>query len=484
MRNYFPETTIGFLQIPIELVPLDINCQDELNFILKGLQEIYKNRVLCLDILDLIKKDISPNPDKTKGTKGLSFWEIFVLAIVRRSGYTDYRKLAYLASNHISLIGILGHGSIEGQLYSHSTLQDNIVLIQEKTLDTINVMVVKHAQIYCKNPFEKVRADSFVFESNIHFHADYKSLVDGARCLLREGERLANLIGFKGFRQRQYLTNKIKNLGYKIVQINKSTKAKAIKDEELFKGYVEILDAMEPIYEKIFSLLEAAIQFDTKTLSNSGKIRFEKLLNKIYFFFSGTAIEHELAKRRVILGETIGAKEKIFSLFEPHAEMICKGKVKVRMEFGHAVIVAQCNNGFMLTGDRIDSGLKDADICIPFIKELQEKYDNKIKCITFDKGFYNPKNKKEIKELLPESLLLAKGKTPIEEKTSAYYEKKHWHSGVESSINALEQGNNMGVCLDKGKPGFDRCVKASILARNLQRLGLILFERSRQKLAA
>lgn len=482
MRNYFPETTIGFLQIPIELVPLDKNNHDELNFILKGLQDIYKNRALCIDILNLIKKDIFPNSENTKGSKGLSLWEIFVLLIVRRSGYTDYRKLAYLASNHISLIGILGHGSIEGQLYSHSTLQDNIVLIQEKTLNTINEMIVKHALIYCKNPFEKVRADSFVFESDIHFHADYKSLVDGARCLLREGERLANLIGFMGFRQRQYLTNKIKNLGYKIVQVSKSKKA--TKEAELFKCYAEILDAMEPIYEKIFSLLEAANKFDTKTISNSRKIKFEKLSNKIYFFFSGTAIEHELTKRRVILGETIGAKEKIFSLFEPHAEMICKGKVKVRMEFGHAVIVAQCNNGFMLTGDRIESGQKDADICISFIKKLQESYENKIKCITFDKGFHNQKNKKEIKELLPEALLLAKGKTPQEDKTSDYYEKKHWHSGVESSINALEQGNNMGVCLDKGLPGFDRCVKASIIARNLQRLGLILFERSRQRLAA
>ena len=79
MRNYFPETTIGFLQIPIESVPLDINCQDELNFILNGLQDIYKNKALCIALLDLIRKDISPNPDKTKDSKGLSLWENFVL---------------------------------------------------------------------------------------------------------------------------------------------------------------------------------------------------------------------------------------------------------------------------------------------------------------------------------------------------------------------------------------------------------------------
>lgn len=482
MRDYFPETTIGFLQVPIELVLLDINNHDELNYTLKGIQEIYKNKALCMATLNLIKKDMSSNPDEAKGTKGLSLWEVFVLAVVRRSGKIDYRKLADLASNHLSLIGILGHGSVEGQLYSHSTLQDNIVLIQAKTLDAINIMIVKHAQTYCEKSLEKIRVDSFVFESNIHFHADYKSLVDGARCMLREGARLADLIGFDGFRQWRHLTKKIKNLGYKIVQINKSKKA--TKDDELFTGYTEILDAMEQIYEKMFSLLDAASKFNIKSLSEPKQIRFEKLLRKVYFFFSGTAVEHELAKRRVILGEMIGAKEKIFSLFEPHAEMICKGKVKIRMEFGHAVIVAQCNNGFMLTGDRIESGLKDADICIPFIKELQEKYDNKIKCMTFDKGFHNPKNKKEIKVLVPEALLLAKGRTPIEEKDDAYYNKKHWHAGVESSINALEQGNNMGVCRDKGLPGFDRSVKASILARNLHRLGLILFEQSRQKLTA
>lgn len=155
MRDYFPETTIGFFQIPIELVPLDINNQDELNYTLKGLQDIYKNFALCTEILNLIKKDISRNPDEAKGSKGLSLWEIFVLAIVRRNANVDYRKLADLASNHLSLIGILGHGSVEGQLYSHSTIQENIVLVLPKTLDTINIMIVKHAQAYCKKKMKR-----------------------------------------------------------------------------------------------------------------------------------------------------------------------------------------------------------------------------------------------------------------------------------------------------------------------------------------
>ena len=480
MRNYFPELTIGILQIPIDAVPLESNGQDELNPTLIGLQNIHKNISLCLEILNLLKSEISENPKEKRGAKGLSLWELFVLTSIRRCGTIDYRKLADLASNHISLIGILGHGVVEGQLYSRSTLQENIALVKASTLDKINVLIVKHAQGYCNKTNEIVRVDSFVFEANIHYHADYKSLVDGSRCLLREGARLSNLMNVGGFRQAEHLTKKIKNLAYKITQKNRSTKE--TKEIEVRDLYIEILGAMEPIYEKIFTLLSAANKFDINLLNKSEKLKFEKLLSKIYFFFSGTAIEHELAYRRIVLGETIGAKEKIFSLFEPHSEMICKGKAKAPTEYGHLVVVAQCNNGFMLTGERMESGQKDKDICISFIKELQNTFDKQIKCMTFDKGYHSPDNKKEIGALVSDSLLMAKGKNAKQIRDKAYYEKKHWHSGVESSINALEQGNNMGVCKDKGLSGFDRCVKGSILARNIHSLGLIVIEQSRKKL--
>lgn len=482
MRNYFPNTTNGFLQVPIEKVPLNDNCDDEMTSTLRGIQNVYSDKNLCHKILDLIKKDVSKKPEEFKGCKGLSLWEVFIFAIIRRTGNTDYRKLANLASNHLDLIGILGHGSAECQKYAHSTIQENVVLVQPATLDKINVMMVKHALQYCKKPLESVRVDSFVFEANIHHHADYKSLVDGARCLLREGSRLAQLVDHDGFRQRIYLTKKIKNLAYTITQKTRSKiRDKEKKENEIRNAFIDILEAMKPIYVKINTLLEKAINYIEK--NENRQLKCEKLVKKIKFFLDGTLLEHDLAHRRIVLGEIIESKEKIFSIFKPDTEIICKGKTKAPIEYGHAVVVGQCNNGFMLKGKRMENDQKDKDICIPFAKELQENYEKKIMRMTYDKAYRTDNNAIEIVGIVPKYYLPSKGKKQTVEHDEEYYAAKHWHSGVESSINALEQGNNMGVCRDNGLAGFDRCVAASIIARNMLRLGVILLKLKRDKLA-
>ena len=482
MRNYFPDTTNGFLQVPIEKVPLNDNCDDEMTLTLRGIQNIYSDKNLCHKILDLIKSDVCKKPEEVKGCKGLSLWEVFVFIIIRRSGKTDYRKLANLASNHLDLIGILGHGSAECQKYAHSTIQENVVLVQPATLDKINVMTVNHALQYCKKPLESVRIDSFVFEANIHLHADYKSLVDGSRCLLREGGRLAHLMGHDGFRQTEYLTKKIKNLAYIITQKTRSKiRDKEKKENEVRNAFINILEAMKPIYVKINILLDKAICFVGK--NEYSQLKSEKLVKKIKFFLDGTLLEHDLAHRRIVLGEIIESKEKIFSIFKPDTEIICKGKTKAPIEYGHAVVVGQCNHGFMLKGKRMENGQKDKDICIPFAKELQENYEKRIKNMTFDKAYNTPKNAMEIIGIVPKYHLPSKGKKLTVVHDEEYYAAKHWHSGVESSINALEQGNNMGVCLDHELVGFDRCVAASIIARNMLRLGVILLKLKRDKLA-
>ena len=56
MRNYFPSTTNGFLQVPIDKVPFNENCEDEMTLTLIGTQDVYKDKLLCLNTLNLNKK--------------------------------------------------------------------------------------------------------------------------------------------------------------------------------------------------------------------------------------------------------------------------------------------------------------------------------------------------------------------------------------------------------------------------------------------
>jgi IS5 family transposase len=43
-------------------------------------------------------------------------------------------------------------------------------------------------------------------------------------------------------------------------------------------------------------------------------------------------------RRRVLDGEQVPTGEKIYSIFEPHTDLIKRGKVRTPIEFGHKVL--------------------------------------------------------------------------------------------------------------------------------------------------
>ena len=58
-------------------------------------------------------------------------------------------------------------------------------------------------------------------------------------------------------------------------------------------------------------------------------------------------MRHVVAQsRRAFNGETVPANERIFSIFEPHTELLMRGKEHKPFEFGHLVQIGQ--NGFSI----------------------------------------------------------------------------------------------------------------------------------------
>jgi hypothetical protein len=53
------------------------------------------------------------------------------------------------------------------------------------------------------------------------------------------------------------------------------------------------------------------------------------------------------ARRRVLRGEQVPNAEKIYSIFEPHTDLIKRGKVRTPMEFGHKVFLAESAHGLI-----------------------------------------------------------------------------------------------------------------------------------------
>jgi transposase, IS5 family len=187
------------------------------------------------------------------------------------------------------------------------------------------------------------------------------------------------------------------------------------------------------------------------------------------------------ARRRVLEGETLANDEKIFSIFEPHTELIKRGKQPVPIQYGHNVLVIEDAVGFVVEYRVVDNGVLDQDLVVPVMRQVQERYQGKIKSASFDRAFHTPENQRELAAIVRTPCIACKGpekgRQQEKEGSVAFRKARQHHPGVESEIGALQSGNGLKRCRDRSKRGFERYVALGILGRNLQTLGKLLLTR-------
>ena len=143
MRLVCPHERLDCPSIPE--VKLNLGCRDEIIPILRALQHVYDEAPLRQELLRLVGEDINSTSNRKQGRRGLSYWEILVLAAVRLGCNLDYDKLQDLAENHRSLQRIMGIGDweVDGVDFDWRRLEDNITKLRLTTLAKINDLVVK-----------------------------------------------------------------------------------------------------------------------------------------------------------------------------------------------------------------------------------------------------------------------------------------------------------------------------------------------------
>jgi transposase, IS5 family len=253
----------------------------------------------------------------------------------------------------------------------------------------------------------------------------------------------------------------------------KDPEKKAQKEKEITNAYQSLINFARECYNKASNTLAKLKKADSEKVKN---------LELIETYYDYVNKHIDLTERRVIKGEKIPHEEKVFSVFEPHTEWICKGKAGVPQELGLRVCILEDQYGFKLH-HQVMQGLTDDKVTVSMVKNAKEKFPN-LKGCSFDKGFYTPKNKEELEKELEIVVMSKKGKLSTEErekeKTEEFRKYKNKHSAVESAISALDN-QGLDMCPDKGIDGFGRYVAIGILARNLQVLGSIIQKKERKK---
>ena len=478
MRLAFPQGRLDCL--PIAHVKLNLNCRDEIVPILGALQHVYEDAGLRDELLRLVGKDVNEETSRKRGRRGLTYWEIIVLAAARLGCNLDYDKLQDLAENHRSLRQIMGIGDWQEEVdFDWRRIEDNLLKLRPETLKKISAVVVKAGHVLAPKAIAAVRGDTFVVETNIHYPTESTLIGDGLRKILPLAAEMAAEDGLAGWRQHKHWLNKVRKL---VHAIGRASRAKGRGAERLKPGYKKLLKLAEDILARARRLLgELAFAVPKRTLTMErlqnavAPAQREKLL---FHYVSLTEKVCGNARRRVLEGQTLANDEKIFSIFEPHTELIKRGKQPVPIQYGHNVLVIEDAAGFVVEHRVVDNGVLDQDLVVPVMREVQKRYQGKIKSASFDRAFHTPENQRALAAIVRTPCIAckgqAKGRQQEKEGTVAFRKARQKHPGVESEIGALQSGNGLKRSRDRGKRGFERYVALGILGRNLQTLGKLL----------
>lgn len=454
----------------IDEVELNLDCRHELIPILRALQHIYSRAEVRDRILDLIAEDVNRDSRTDCGREGFDYWQVLVLAAVRLGCNLNYDQLQDLAEEHRKLRQIMGVGYWDEKTSFHwQRIRDNVCLLRPSTIDAISQAIVAEGHRLDPDAAKKVRGDSFVAETNIHWPSESSLIRDGVRKIITICLSICAKLDLPGWRQHSHLLARVGRLAGEIDRI--ASKKGPNYQERLKTKYRALLKLSGKIVKRARKLLAEAESRGSDAA----------LLAELRLFLQRTEHVRETARRRVLKGEQVPNSQKLFSMFEPHTQLYKRGKAGEPVQFGRLVMVYEDAAGFIVHHHILPREATDASVVVEQTRLAQDRLGGQIEEASFDRGFHSPENQVELAKIISHPCLPKPGaKQAAAQAASAtvqFRAARQRHPGIESAIGALQSGNGLKRCRDHSEIGFERYIALGILGRNLHALGKLLIAR-------
>jgi len=268
--------------------------------------------------------------------------------------------------------------------------------LQPQTIDEISRFVVGLGHEIDPEAIKKLRADSFVMETNIHYPTESSLIRDGLRKILEMFSELAVGDSILDWRQHQYLWKRVKQLAREIDRIAGKKGPNYVG--RMKEPYRELLQKAAMIMQRARELCATLLLPNATAADVFGP-------NTLPAFIARTERVIRTATRRIVDGETVPNSDKLFSMFEPHTQLYERGKAGEPIQFGRQVLVFEDMAGFIVHQVVMKRDQCDSGVAIEATKAVQRLFDNKVERVSFDRGFHSPENHEELSKIVPDLCL-------------------------------------------------------------------------------
>jgi IS5 family transposase len=203
-----------------------------------------------------------------------------------------------------------------------------------------------------------------------------------------------------------------------------------------------------------------------------GHAQAEQLVEELAHFHELGERVVDQARRRVLQGESVPNDEKLFSVFEPHTELLKRGKAGKDIEFGHMIQIQQVDEKFITDYEVFDKKPVEHTLLEPALAAHEDLFGSIPAELSADKGYYESMEAIQALEEEIEVVSIAKkGPRTAEEsereQDPLFRHAQAFRAGVEGSISFLKRVLRLARCFNKSWEHYVSTVGQTILAHNL-----------------
>ena len=347
----------------------------------------------------------------------------------------------------------------------HTTLCKWARLIQPETLAAFNERLMELAVAARLTRGRKLRMDGMVVETNIHHPTDSTLLADGVRVLGRTLTRARQLLGEKLDVPKRLFRNRTRSAKKAARQIAKGSHQGKAAIQTHYRHLVQVTQATVKQVQQVLTAIQDQARQDGQRLIDI----FQTFLPRVEQVIDQTS-------RRIFDNESVPAAEKLVSIFEPHTDIIRRGKVNKPTEFGHKVWLGEVEGGFIAQYAILEGNPADDQQWQPTLDHHIQQFGHPPWQASADRGVHSADNEQVAQDLGVERIVLPKpGKKSAarrqHEHQRWFWRGRRFHAGVEGRISVISRKHGLDRCRDKGENGFHRWVGWGVIANNLTMMG-------------
>jgi IS5 family transposase len=321
----------------------------------------------------------------------------------------------------------------------------------------------------------RMRVDTTVTETNIHYPTDSSLLGDGVRVLVRTMKKVEEIAGRAGTRVR----DRMRSATRRVIEIGRASRAKGPVLEERFKkGYRQLLTITRKVVNQAVRF-SGEIATGVKRAPDWKKQMVLGVLQKELDGMVGRVRQVIVQTRERVLRGNTRVREKLVSLFEPSTEIIRKGKAGKPTEFGKMVKIQEAENQIITDYEVYETRPSDCDILVAAVEAHHQQFGQAPKLVAGDAGFYSAANERELGQRGVQRVSIPNYATKSEErrrrqKTRWFRRGQKWRTGCEGRISVLKRRHGLNRCRYRGEEGMQRWVGLGVIADTLINLGRVL----------